>query len=561
MQRFIGNLRLGFFLVLILMAPGMGAAAHPETKSQEAAIQNWSVPPYWQAPVPARQTDFTTKSGSSSSTASAPVPFIALSPCRLADTRGNGFGGAFGPPSMAPSAPRDFSVGGNCGVPADAQAVSFNFTVARTQALGWMTAYPQGTPWGGTSILNYVAGQIVANNAIVPLGATGQITAEVRGGQADLIIDINGYYGGTVVTALNGLSGGVVLTAGDNITITPSANALNVSASMVPGPAGPEGPQGPFGPQGASGPPGAQGPQGAQGDAGPAGAEGASGPAGAVGPIGPVGITLQGAWSDVTTYAARDAVFSSGSTYVSLVDGNVGSPPDSSPTEWGLVARKGDAGDAGPAGAQGAPGFQGPQGDPGPAGPQGQDGPAGPQGTQGPQGAPGAAGAEGPQGDPGAQGPAGPAGAEGPQGPQGPVGPSGAGSRMFESAHDYHSKSGTFYLSPIQDRSSPATPPPATVVALASSPCTMSRISVYADGDITGASNVVTFTLLTGSSLTVPVSLAASSLSCNMTLGQHTCSSAGAVSLNADDIFSVQLAITGGNTPPTFNLVVALTCD
>jgi hypothetical protein len=46
-----------------------------------------------------------------------------------------------------------------------------------------------------------------------------------------------------------------------------------------------------------------------------------------------------------------------------------------------------------------------------------------------------------------------------------------------------------------------------------------------------------------------------------MTLNQHACSSSGAVSLSADDIFSVQLDITGGNTPPTFNLVVALSCD
>jgi hypothetical protein len=62
------------------------------------------------------------------------VPFVALSPCRLADTRvENGFPAPFGPPSMSPNVVRDFPVSGHCGVPADAVAVSFNFTVVRTQ--------------------------------------------------------------------------------------------------------------------------------------------------------------------------------------------------------------------------------------------------------------------------------------------------------------------------------------------------------------------------------------------------------------------------------------------
>ena len=33
-----------------------------------------------------------------------PIAFVAITPCRLADTRGNGFSGAFGPPSMATQA-------------------------------------------------------------------------------------------------------------------------------------------------------------------------------------------------------------------------------------------------------------------------------------------------------------------------------------------------------------------------------------------------------------------------------------------------------------------------
>src|SRR5882672_2210837 len=58
-----------------------------------------------------------------------PIAFVAIAPCRLADTRGNGFSGAFGPPSMVTQSPRIFPVAGNCGIPASAQAVSANMAV------------------------------------------------------------------------------------------------------------------------------------------------------------------------------------------------------------------------------------------------------------------------------------------------------------------------------------------------------------------------------------------------------------------------------------------------
>ncbi|PYQ17870.1 MAG: hypothetical protein DMF79_16435, partial [Acidobacteria bacterium] len=49
------------------------------------------------------------------------LEFVAISPCRLADTRGNGFIGPFGPPSLLPLAARVFPVAGNCGIPVTAQ--------------------------------------------------------------------------------------------------------------------------------------------------------------------------------------------------------------------------------------------------------------------------------------------------------------------------------------------------------------------------------------------------------------------------------------------------------
>jgi hypothetical protein len=76
-------------------------------------------------------------------------------------------------------------------------------------------------------------------------------------------------------------------------------------------------------------------------------------------------LTFNGTWSAVVTYDAQDVVFFNGSSYVSLVSGNLNHQPDVSPTQWTVFA------------AQGPSGATGPQGPTGPTGPQGPQGPAG----------------------------------------------------------------------------------------------------------------------------------------------------------------------------------------
>ena len=350
-------------LALVLALPSLllGQA------NDDVYLENWSAPPYWQAQAATAETgsSFAAKSAEGGVNPN-PVPFVSLAPCRLADTRPeNGFPAPYGPPAMSPLVNRDFTVAGECGVPVGAAAVSFNFTVVRTQGLGYLALFPEGGVWGGTSTLNYLANQIVANNAIVPLGTNGGITTFVSGAQADLIIDINGYYGGDLVTSINTLAGDVVITPGDNISITPNGNTLTVASTVPQGPQGPEGPAGAQqGVQGAQGP---QGVQGVQGPIGPQGTQGDLGPQGTQGPQG-LSLTYTGAWAGGDSYATLDWVTYNGSAWVSLVDGNTGNQPDTSPSEWALLAQRGD---------------------------NGTDGAQGPQGEQGPQGATGATGATG----------------------------------------------------------------------------------------------------------------------------------------------------------------------
>jgi hypothetical protein len=128
-------------------------------------------------------------------TITAPNNFFTVTPCRVVDTRNPA--GPLGGPSLVAGADRSFVLAGQCGIPADALAVALNMTVVLpTDGPGHLTLYPGGAPLPLASTINYRAGQIRANNAIIPLGSAGDIV--VRCGQgsgtADMVIDVNGYF-------------------------------------------------------------------------------------------------------------------------------------------------------------------------------------------------------------------------------------------------------------------------------------------------------------------------------------------------------------------------------
>ena len=159
-------------------------------------IANWPAPPTWSPAERKASARPLSVESPAAIQAGSPLPFISLTPCRVADTRGNGFAGAYGPPALAPGSPRNFTLVGQCGIPVSAGAVSLNITVANTVGPGFIKVFPAGGPSPVVSTLNYVAGQTVANAAVVPLGSAGAVTVAAGVSGTDLIIDVNGYYGG-----------------------------------------------------------------------------------------------------------------------------------------------------------------------------------------------------------------------------------------------------------------------------------------------------------------------------------------------------------------------------
>jgi hypothetical protein len=119
--------------------------------------------------------------------------FYTVTPCRIVDTRNPA--GPVGAPALSANAPRQFPITGYCGIPSTAKAVSLNVTIVFPTASGSVTLYPAFILPTGTNSISYSAGQVRANNAVLPLNA-GQLSAVAgqAAGTVDLIIDVNGYF-------------------------------------------------------------------------------------------------------------------------------------------------------------------------------------------------------------------------------------------------------------------------------------------------------------------------------------------------------------------------------
>ncbi len=135
----------------------------------------------------------------STGTAVAPLRFVPVTPCRVADTRYPD--GPFGGPTLTAGSSRSFPIPqSGCGIPATAQAYSLNVTVVPAGPLSFLTLWPTGQPQPLVSTLNSFAGIVVANAAIVPAGTSGAVSAYVSD-QSDVILDIDGYFDATGTVA------------------------------------------------------------------------------------------------------------------------------------------------------------------------------------------------------------------------------------------------------------------------------------------------------------------------------------------------------------------------
>lgn len=310
--------------------------------------------------------------------------FVGVTPTRVLDTR------QIGSSKFNPGETRTLSFASY--VPSEATSVSLAI-VSPTGAtsLGYFTMWPSGQPRPETSVLNPAPPYDLATSVLLRLGAGHSVDVYNAFGQADLVVDVLGYF--VPLSSVEGLgsgSGGSSFLVGsgapsptlgndgdvyydtvNKIFYGPKDNGDWGDGSSAVGPQGPQGavgsagPAGPAGPAGAAGAVGPVGPAGPAGPAGADGADGAVGPAGADGAAGPAGaagskiLTGSGAPTAGTGVDGDMYVDTSTGDLYGPKTGGVWGPPTSLVGPEGPAGAAGAQGPAGAAGADGADGVDG----------------------------------------------------------------------------------------------------------------------------------------------------------------------------------------------------------
>ena len=192
----------------------------------DVPLRNWTIPPYRSSSA---------SGGLSTMTDISPgIGFVAVTPCRIADTRGLGFTGQAGPPVLD-TGTRTFQITGTvvgvpaqCGIPTGADAVSFQFTIVAPNSNGNLIAWPAGGAVPTISILNWSVGETaLGNGTIVPVSAGGalsvRINAAVGNANGHLVLDVNGYF-------TDDYPSGVSFEA-SSATVAPAISATNTSTA------------------------------------------------------------------------------------------------------------------------------------------------------------------------------------------------------------------------------------------------------------------------------------------------------------------------------------------
>src|SRR5271170_1098462 len=120
------------------------------------------------------------------------LQFVAVTPCRIADTRNPM--GPFGGPELAANTSREFDIPQSaCNIPSTAVAYSLNITVVPNGFLNYLTLWPSGEAQPYVSTLNS-DGRIKANAAIVPAGVINGGVSVFVSDPTNVILDIDGYF-------------------------------------------------------------------------------------------------------------------------------------------------------------------------------------------------------------------------------------------------------------------------------------------------------------------------------------------------------------------------------
>jgi hypothetical protein len=139
---------------------------------------------------------------------SGDLVYTPLTPCRIVDTRNAGGQIGANTTRFFDVDGADFSAQGgsnrSCQIPFGvARAVAMTITVTRPLTGGFLNAWGLG-PQPFSSVLNFAAGQTIANSTIVPVIPGGGADFSIFStASADLVVDVIGYFAAPEATALD----------------------------------------------------------------------------------------------------------------------------------------------------------------------------------------------------------------------------------------------------------------------------------------------------------------------------------------------------------------------
>jgi hypothetical protein len=210
-------------------------------QDEDVPLQNWTAPPYWTPPRLVQQAGNSGQieaesqgmTAQAQSLPSSPLPFVAITPCRIVDTRVNVADG-FHEPNFSDDETRTFDLptSPDCtGLPSTAGAWSLNVQFRPISQASYITLFPTGISRPLVSTTVATPAGFTTDAAIVPAGTSGDIDVYCQYA-GRVVIDINGYYASqSLVSSLNTKTGDLTLAAGSNVTITPGTNTLTIAAT------------------------------------------------------------------------------------------------------------------------------------------------------------------------------------------------------------------------------------------------------------------------------------------------------------------------------------------
>lgn len=153
----------------------------------------------------------------------SPSAFTPVTPFRFADSRK-----ALRINKVLANSIKKIKVSGTAGLPANATAISANFTAVSPKATSHLTVYDCAATRPTAAALNFSIGGVVGNAGIFPLSSDGYLCL-YSPTETELVIDINGYFANSTRSTFTGMKAVTVL---DTQTRVNSTGRMGASSTV-----------------------------------------------------------------------------------------------------------------------------------------------------------------------------------------------------------------------------------------------------------------------------------------------------------------------------------------